>query len=66
MHIRRGVTFAARERLGMRSHRIGNKCPALFVQSSLMLYCLQHKSVRRFISRLGCRYDPSFEVCGNL
>jgi hypothetical protein len=65
MHIRRSVTFAARESLGTRCHRIGDKRPALFVQSSLMLNRLQHKSVRRFISRFCCRYNASFEVCGN-
>ena len=65
MHICRGVTFAACERLGTRCHRIGDKRSALFIKSSLMLYRLQHKCVGRFISRFGCRYDPSFEVCGN-
>src|SRR5258708_25950431 len=45
MHIRRGVTLAACERLGARCHRISDKRSALFVQSSLMLKRLQHKSV---------------------
>ena len=65
MHIRRGVTLTASERLGTCCHRIGDKRSALFVQSSLMLNRLQHKCVGRFISRFCCRYDPSFEVCGN-
>ncbi|HEX3848434.1 MAG TPA: type II toxin-antitoxin system HicB family antitoxin, partial [Steroidobacteraceae bacterium] len=30
--------------------------------ASLMLNRLQHKCVRRLISRFGCRYDPSFEI----
>jgi hypothetical protein len=65
MHIRRGVTFAACERLGTRCYRIGDKRSALFVQSSLIRNRLKHKCVGRFTSRFGCRYDPSFEVCGN-
>jgi hypothetical protein len=66
MHIRRCETLPARERFGTRSHCLGNKCSALFVQPSLVLNRLQHKRVGRFIGCFGCRYDPSFEVCGNL
>jgi hypothetical protein len=60
MHIRRGVTFAAPERIGTRSNGIGNKGATLFVQSSLILNRFQHKCVGRFISRFGCCYDTSF------
>jgi hypothetical protein len=66
MHVRRRETLAARERFGTRSHCFGNKCSALFIQSSLVLNRLQHKCVGRFISCFGCRYDPSFEVGRNL
>ena len=65
MHIRRGVTLAASECLGTCCDRIGDKRSALFVQSSLMLNRLQHKCMGRFVSRLCCGYDPSFEVRGN-
>lgn len=45
MHILRGVTLAACERLGARCYRISDKRSPLFVQSSLMLDRLQHKCV---------------------
>ena len=66
MDIRRCEALAACERFRMRSHCFGNKCPALFVQPSLVLNCLKHKCVGRFFGCLSCRHDPSLEVCGNL
>jgi len=60
VYIRRCVTFAAFKCLEARGYRIGNKRSTLLVQSSLMLNGLQHKSVGRFVSRFGCRYDASF------
>jgi hypothetical protein len=66
MHIGSRETLAARERFGTRSHCFGDECAALFIQPSLVLNRLQHKCVGRFIGCFGCRYDPSFEVRGNL